>query len=253
MLAQMLIIAAALMEELKVALDLCSGCSRVAAGGVRVWRATSGNTTLHFLKTGVGPERSANALRAALGALRPAEILIIGYAGSLCDDWQIGDLAILRRSSLFGEKDAPFEQAGLTGTWNLTSCEALVNTAQAIGTSVRPCDGLTSPYLIGEPTQKRSLRQRFGAAVIDMETAALAREASSAGIPIGCVRVVSDAVDDSFLAPFSYDSASSPFRRAARIVAAGNWLQRYSGWRARAAVARRSLRRFLTAYFSELR
>ena len=252
MLAPMLLIAAALMEELNIALNLCTDRTRVACKGVRIWQAAYRSTALILLKTGMGPKRSGGALRRTLCCLRPAEILVIGYAGSLSEELRAGDLAVLRCVSLLGPEAVPIEQTSLTGSWNLARGADLLETARAGGAAASLCDGLTSPHIVGEPSQKRLLQERFGAAVIDMETAALAREAASAGIPLCCVRSVSDELDDKFLAPFAYDGVSSSLSRAARVVSAGNWLGRYSAWRSRAALAKESLRRFLTARLSML-
>jgi nucleoside phosphorylase len=250
----MLLIAAALAEELEVALNLCTRRTRVACGGARLWSAAHQDVTIHFLKTGVGPRRSGNALEIALRSLRLANILVIGYAGALSREMKLGDLAILRRAALFGgtgERVTPFEKTKLSETWDLAESSSLLAIARAAGTPAYPCDGLTSAHIIGDPSQKRFLHERFGVSVVDMETAALARVAASAGIPLGCVRAVSDEADDAFLAPFTYDPSSTPLRRAARVLSAGNWIRRYGAWRDRAAIARESLRRFLTAYLSK--
>ena len=42
---------------------------------------------------------------------------------------------------------------------------------------------------------KRSLGERFGAAAVDMESAALARLCHQRGVPFGCLRTISDDLD----------------------------------------------------------
>jgi hypothetical protein len=54
---------------------------------------------------------------------------------------------------------------------------------------------LTVPRLVGDPTEKRRLGEEHGAAVADMESAAVARACQAKGVPFGCVRAVSDEVD----------------------------------------------------------
>lgn len=253
-LAGMLLIAAALAEELEVALNLCTRRTRVACEGVRLWSAVHQDVTIHFLKTGAGPRRSGNALQIALSSLRLANILVIGYAGALSREMKLGDLAVLRRAALFGgggEVLTPFEETSLIETRDLMESSSLLALAQTTGTPSYLCDGLTSTHIIGDPNQKRFLHERFGVSIIDMETAVLARVAASAGIPLGCVRAVSDEADDAFLAPFTYDPSLTPLRRVARVLSAGNWIRRYGAWRDRAAIARESLRKFLSAYLSQ--
>jgi nucleoside phosphorylase len=251
----MLLIAAALLEEVDIALSLCTHPTKVACEGVRIWSAVHRDRIIHFLKTGVGPKKSSGALEKTFRYLRPTSILVIGYAGSLSGKLKLGELAVIQRAFLLGggeKSSAPIEETKLTEAWDLTDCSVLLEGARAAGTSAHLCDSITSPHIIGKPSQKRFLGERFGVSVIDMETAALARVAASMGISLACVRSVSDEVDDTFLAPFSYDPSSTPLRRAARVVSAGDWIRRYGEWRKRATIARESLRRFLTAYLADL-
>jgi purine-nucleoside phosphorylase len=238
------------MEELETALSHCAARTRRKCQGVQLWTAEIQNVSFHFLKTGVGPERSGNALEKTLRSLRPSSILVIGYAGALDGELRLGELAVIRRVAWLGENEehpASLEDANLAETWDLAESSSLLKIAQGTGMPAHLCDGVTSPHIIGEPGQKRLLHSRFGMSVIDMETAALARVAAANEIPLGCVRSVSDEAGDSFLAPFTYDPASTPVRRAARVLSAGNWVRRYGEWRKRAAIARESLRRFMAA------
>jgi hypothetical protein len=49
--------------------------------------------------------------------------------------------------------------------------------------------------MVTDPGEKRALGERYGAAAVDMETAAVARACGRAGVPFGCVRAISDDVD----------------------------------------------------------
>src|SRR5207245_1920683 len=48
------------------------------------------------------------------------------------------------------------------------------------------------PRLVGSVEDKRALAEREGTGVVDMESAAVAEACRRAGVPFGCVRVVSD-------------------------------------------------------------
>ncbi len=251
----MFLICAALMEELEAALSLCSDRTRLRCPGARLWTAQHRDASLHFLKTGIGPERAGRALEKALGVLHASRILIIGYAGALDGGLRLGDLAVIRRIVMLGgaEKGSTaLEHADISGAWDLEESSALLEVARRSGTPTHLCDGLTSPHIIGEPEQKRRILSRFGVSVVDMETAALARIAAAHTIPLGCVRAVSDESDDSFLAPFAYDPASTPVRRAVRVLSSGNWIRRYGEWRKRAALAHESLHRFMTVCLARM-
>jgi nucleoside phosphorylase len=245
----MLLIAAALSEELAVAMEMCTALARVPCRGIRAWTARRNEREISFLKTGVGPYRSARALEQYLAVLKPTEALIIGYAGALDPALQPGDLVIAQRAALLCAEDKlPLEQTHLGNYWEMTPSEGLVNLCRGSGLKVHLGEIITSPYIIGHPAQKQWLRQRFSAALVDMETAELARIAASKSLSFHCVRAVSDLATDAFLAPLSYDSVLNPAARAIKMVVAGSWLRRYGQWRQNAALARENLRRFLNVY-----
>ncbi len=198
-----------------------------------------------------GPARSGAKLKRLMSDVHPSRILIVGYAGALNPSLKVGDLVVAGRVSLIGEKprvSTPLENLELSGSWELAEGQEILQLVKTAGAQMIGGDLLTSPYIIGEPRQKESLFRRFNADAIDMETAALARIAVPAGIPVSCVRSISDEAQDEFLAPFSYDPHSGPIGRAAKVVTAGNWIRRCRDWRERAAVARASLRKFLEVY-----
>jgi nucleoside phosphorylase len=250
----MLLIVAALAEELDIAAGLCSARTRTSVPGTRAWNAVCRGAVVHFLKTGVGPRKSSRSLEKILESFVPARILVIGYGGALSGELKLGDIVAIRRASLLGGNGRiPLEETRLEGTWDLAEGLRLLETARKEGIPAHLCDGLTVPVIVGDPGQKRFLRERFGPTVIDMETAALARVAATAGIPISCVRAVSDEAEDAFLAPFSYDPAVTRLGRARRVLAQRNWFHGYGEWRRRAAMARETLRRFLKAYLESPR
>ena len=88
----MLMIAAALEEELETAKSLFPESERIQGERLKLWRAVRDGRTIGFLKTGVGPRRSAERLKQALKVTRPAHILVIGYAGALNPALKLGSL-----------------------------------------------------------------------------------------------------------------------------------------------------------------
>jgi len=248
----MLLIAAALAEEIKTALDLCRTRTKVSHGDMRIWNGTYGGRAVAFLKTGVGPVRAAKTLESLLKSFRPHRMLIIGYTGALSPELKVADLVVLRRTLAFAEKVVkrrPLDQLETGAGVELFGSSELFSIAQAAGIVAHCGEGITSPLIIGAPQQKRLLHQKFQALSVDMETAALARTAQAGGIPVGCVRAVSDEADDEFLAPFSYDPEASSVDRAVRVFGAGNWRNRLQAWRGRSMKARGSLRGFVRCCF----
>jgi len=251
----MLLIVAALAEELQVALDLCPNRTKITCAGRKVWTGERNGNQIWLLKSGTGPRRSAASVEQVLAKLSPSLILGIGYGGSLDPGLDIGDLVLIRRASLLGSPQSPrVPLADLvpTGSWELSEPPDIMAQAKAAGLTLARGDILTSPWIMGDPVQKLALHRRFQAALVDMETAAVAGAAASRGVRYVCVRAVSDRADDTFLAPFSYDPSASTAGRALRALGVGNWIHLYREWRKRAAVARRNLRRFLVLYLDEL-
>ena len=246
----MLLIAAALTEELRVVLDLCPPKARLPIQGIRGWNATHGSLPIVALKTGMGPTRAANSLKLFLSNERPAKILVLGYGGALDPSLQIGDLVIGEQASLLLENKGSGSMRVLSeeGTWQLADSREIHRSSALAGLPVTQGVILTSAFIIGGAEQKSLLREKFHASIIDMETAGLAQVATQFDVPMACVRAVSDRVHDEFLAPFSYEPSLGLAARAMRILVAGNWVRRHGEWRENTAVARRSLRRFLASY-----
>lgn len=246
----MLLIATALAEELETALNLCSRVTKTRIAGIPVWTGVSGKTEIHMVKLGMGPRRSASTLGRAIAALNPERALIAGYAGALDPGLKIGDLIAVKEARLFLEETwgAPLGELGFGAPQLLAGTDQLVATGRSAGVEMHSGTALTMPCVVGAPEHKRMLFERFRAAIVDMETAALAAVADRAGVPLHCVRAISDEADDDFLASFSYHPGLHPLQRAAKTVAAGRWLRRYSDWRERSRSARHNLTRFLASY-----
>jgi adenosylhomocysteine nucleosidase len=245
----MLLIVAALQEELNAGMSLCENPQRIPCRGIDLWQAVLNEKKLSFLKSGVGPELSAARLEQTLKAIEPAQILVLGYAGAIHPDLKLGDLVAVRKALAFSlDKNHPdWEHVQLDGIFDLDNSEALSGCAKSAGLRVHTGDVLTSAHVLGNPEHKRLLYERFHASIVDMETAALARVALSRAIPLGCIRAISDEERDSFLEPFSYDPAIKIPGRAKKLLDTG-LTQTYRKWKDHTAIAYRSLSSFLTHY-----
>lgn len=245
----MLMIAAALEDELEPAKRLCTDMKRVAAGKAKLWQARRNGERICFLKTGVGPRRSAENFTLAVRALRPSRALVIGYAGALDPGLKLGSLVAVERAIEIRLRDeAPsWDDVQVEGEFELTGFEPLVQAAQSAELNTRSGDVLTSRYVLGEPAHKRRLYERFRALIVDMETAALARAARAESVPLSCIRAVSDEAGDSFLAPFAHDPAGGFATRAKKLLDTG-MVETYREWRLHSFVAKESLSRFLSRY-----
>jgi nucleoside phosphorylase len=245
----MILIAAALEEELDAGMALCRNHKRIDSGSVKLWQAVRGDRTYHFLKTGVGPRRSTANLEEALKVIQPFQILVVGYAGALDPGLKLGSLVAVGRALAFSlDRQHPdWEHIQLDGEFELANCAELARSAESAGLTAFTGSSLTSSYVLGDPEHKRLLFERFHASVVDMETASLAFAAAAGGIALSCVRVVSDEALDTFLAPFSYNPSTNIPARAVKLLDTGV-LQTYREWKSHASVAKESLSRFLAHY-----
>jgi adenosylhomocysteine nucleosidase len=245
----MLLVAAALEEELKIGMALCRGKKRMPPPSVSLWQARRNDKTICFLKTGVGPRRSAASLEDALKVVQPSLVLMVGYAGALDPNLHLGDLVAVGKALAFSlDKSNPtWDHVLLDGTFELAHCEALAESAKSYGLTACTGEVLTSSYVLGDPAHKRLLYEKFHALIVDMETAALARVAASRAVPFSCIRAVSDVADDTFLAPFSYDPATRVPARARKLIKTG-MVRVYREWKNHTSVAGKSLSRFLSCY-----
>jgi adenosylhomocysteine nucleosidase len=246
----MVLVLAAMMEELRVTLDLCSERTRLPSRGIRAYRGIRGRQAIYVLKTGIGPVRAGNTLERALQMLTPDQLLVTGYAGALDPSLKVGDLVVGSQAGM--PESATSENRNSEGSLNsypLADVEKLLHLGLSRGLTIHKGDVLTCNHLVGDPAAKRRWHEQCGASFVDMETAELARVAQCRDIPIACIRAITDEAEDDLLAPFSKKGDMGSIGRVARMLKAGRWRTRYEGWRAGAAAARSSLRQFLTYYF----
>jgi adenosylhomocysteine nucleosidase len=245
----MLLIAAAMEEELKIGMDLCERTKKVSCRSVSLRQACRNDREILFLKTGVGPRRSAASLEKALKVVQPSLVMMVGYAGALDPQLRLGDLVAVKSALAFSlEKSNPtWDHILLEGKFELAGCEALAETGKTAGLNSYTGDTLTSSYVLGDPVHKRLLYEKFQASIVDMETASLARVAASRQVPFSCVRVISDEAEDTFLAPVSYDPATGIPARAKKLMSTG-MVRVYREWKKHTSIAGDSLSRYLFRY-----
>jgi nucleoside phosphorylase len=249
----MLLIIAAMEDELKVAMDLCCEIKRIHCPGISLWKGTIDKRLLYFQKVGVGPEKSAGNLEKALHQITPDRILVIGYAGALDPQLYLGSLVAVTKASAFSlDKSCPdWDHVQLDGTYELALAESMVSCAKSAGLEAIAGSALSSSHVLGKPEHKSLLYKRFQASAVDMETAFLAQRAASGNIGMSCIRTISDVAQDSFLEPFAYDPAAKLSERAKKLLDTG-MAQTYREWKNHAAVAKLSLKRFLENYLQQV-
>ncbi|MFN4260145.1 MAG: hypothetical protein ACK4RK_12685 [Gemmataceae bacterium] len=170
--------------------------------------------TLLVLQTGIGADRTAAALTWLLQApllgnvpYRPRVVLSAGFAGALREGLRAGDVVLATEIV-----DAQGSRWPATWPGELPAGEWRP--------PLRRGRLLTMPHLVGDPKEKQRLGQTQDAWAVDMESAIVAQACTRAGIPFGCLRVVTDdvhtALASDLIALLSRQRAS-PFRLLAAL------------------------------------
>ena len=219
-----------------------AGSRRGVLGTARV-----GGCRLRLDVCGTGPRNAAAATTAAIEQALPAVVVCAGLAGSLHADLRAGDLVVASRVvDLESEGQWECDPALVILAGALTSCAA-----------PSPTEGrvlITSPRIVGSATEKARLAPR--AAMVDMESAAVARVAHAHRVPFLAVRVVSDEADEDFPLDLNrYVDARGNLQRA-RLAAAALCRPRGLGFllrmRKTAMAASRTLSVFMEAFCHRL-
>lgn len=120
------------------------------------------------LETGVGEGRTRSALEwLESRANGPYRLISAGFGGALDPALKVGD--VVRAGAVLEARGQLYPLDRFPGP-------RLV----------------TVPRLLARPEEKKALAQRLGAQMVDMESAAVARFAQARGVPLTCLRAISD-------------------------------------------------------------
>jgi adenosylhomocysteine nucleosidase len=202
---------AALDWEARAILDGLAGVR--AVDGPRTWHGYLGDGSSCWVgQTGVGPERAA-----AVAACAPHGRLVLsaGCAGGLVPELVTGDLVLVREV-------IRLDDGGHAREVLPAAADAVAAWAAHRGLVLREAPLATSPSVLVAPSAKARLAAT-GAAIVDMESAAVAGVARRRGVPFVGLRVVLDEVGDVLpvaLAGGSIDQVTGELRpvRAAMAV-----------------------------------
>ncbi len=172
-----------------------------------------------LVMTGMGPGLAGGGVRDLI-ADGAGCLAAIGLAGALAPDLRAGDL--LLPEGVGGEDGTLFDADSRLRAAVLAALAALAPVRGGLLVSV--------PRPLASPCEKRRLARRCGAIAVDMESAAVAREAAGARVPFVALRVVSDVLDqplprtaleavDAFGRPRPAALAAGLARRPAETVA----------------------------------
>lgn len=180
-------------------------------GGVRAFVGRVGTREYWLVRTGIGLNRAARIAGGVLSARSWELAISTGFACALgsadVGDFIVGTEAI---GGMTGSKssDISMEDAGAARDRILA-----VISGVAARTHCGPV--LSVERIVCRASEKEQLARSSGAVGLDMESAALAREARRAGVPFVIVRTVSDLVDEDL--PLDFNLFLRPARWLAGI------------------------------------
>ncbi len=146
--------------------------TELMADGLVFHEGTVRDRRVAWCVCGIGRERAGRATRLLVDGHRPKVIISPGFAGGLDQNLPRG--SIVRPSAVCGLVDDAVRPLAGQGGPLLVTVDTIVRTA----------------------AEKRSLAEQTRAAIVDMETLAVAEAAGQIGLPCHGLRVISDAAGD---------------------------------------------------------
>jgi len=190
--------------------------------GLSGFRARLEHGEAAFVATGIGMKRARAIARQALAALPETELVIAtGVVGALSGGLRPGDIVIADRVMRARHDSSHPEQVLTVDADVVERCERAIERA---GLASGFGAILTSTRVLSNAEEKRAAKQNSGAIAVDMESAAIAIEATARGVPFAIVRTVIDSVEDEI---FGAEVADDEGR--VKPLAAANYLVRNPG------------------------
>lgn len=182
----MIVIAVAAEEEIKHLKKIMSVQKTVTYGKAEFFQGQIEHREVVLVKTGIGSKKARSAVRKAIEQYRPRMIILMGAAGAVDPALNIGDVVVVDAiKQMHGKKpvisrcDSAFNKKTM----------AILHEA-GIEATVHNCMVFSSFVHLRQ--EKIAIMKTHDVVVIDMESAAVATEASLKNIPLIDIRIVSD-------------------------------------------------------------
>jgi adenosylhomocysteine nucleosidase len=152
------------------------------------------NQTVTLIANGAGPVQSAYATRACPDA---AAIINVGFCGALDTALRIGDVIVADKVFFSSQ---------------MFDCQPVATSAAFYRGSV-----YSSPWVAATAAEKQRLR-KSGARAVEMEAGGIAMVARERGVPLFCIRAVSDLAEESFVNDFNAALGPDGRLRLGRLI-----------------------------------
>jgi adenosylhomocysteine nucleosidase len=158
--------------------------------GLFISRGIWGRQEILLVQSGMGKDAIERAARIVLEQKLDA-VCSIGFAGGLAEELRVGDVVVCSAVSYDDGKEPDTLQADTS----------LLKLAIApVGGQIRIQQGtvITVSHIVNKAGDKKKLRERTGASIVDMESYWLAKMAQAEQIPFINIRAISDTANTSF-------------------------------------------------------
>lgn len=184
-------VVAAMPQEIAPVLARIKGFRRSTLAGHNLYRFPVDGRPVFLIESGMGPLHAAAATRALIAHAAPAALVNFGFGGAVLPGLEVAEVVLAERVfRLDGDalRELPPPDPALAALALEHCCK--------VGVQLRRGGFVTSSGI----RNKGEMTSRIGATtplpLLEMETAAVLKEAQEAGIPLLALRGVSDAADE---------------------------------------------------------
>jgi adenosylhomocysteine nucleosidase len=179
---QRILLVAAEPREFDGLLRFCSGVRKLAWPVHWARSGQSGGRQLWMVANGAGAAHAGRAVEVACPACQPEAIVSMGFCGALDPALEIGDVFVATAVDSDGRRfDLCLPHSGMPHTTGV----------------------LASIGRVAQTAAEKALLRATGASAVEMEAGGVAESAAACGIPLFCVRSVTDKAAQNFVTDFN--------------------------------------------------
>jgi adenosylhomocysteine nucleosidase len=165
-------------------------------------KIAAGKPDVAILIVGIGRQNAEKSVRAFLANNSPELVLTCGFAGGLNPDLKIGDVVFEIPLGSSRRQEAQIKTGKQLEPPDVGCYEKLI----AVG--AKPMKFFCADRIATTVAEKKKLRDKTGADVVEMESAAIHAVCRERGIPCVTVRVISDTADEDL--PLDFNVLAKP-------------------------------------------
>jgi adenosylhomocysteine nucleosidase len=215
-------VVAAMPQEIAPLLRRIAGYRKEVAGGCNLYRFEIAGVPVALIESGMGPRHAAAATAVLIERAAPKLLVNFGFAGGVLPGDGVGDLVLAGRVSLLQDGrlgEVPQPDPALS--------DRVAHALAAAPLTLHRGSFITAQVITDKATLAQLLDAEWQHPVLEMETAAVLRVATGAGIPAVALRGVSDAAEEELgfsLEEFCDSELRIRLPRVLRTVAAKPWI-----------------------------